>query len=611
MSEHNFSSIKAKVVAINGNLITGFTDSPVAMNEVVFVVLDEIDKKRGTKRRLKAEIIRIRGSEFDAQVFEDTVDIRVGFSIDLSRELLSIELGPGLLGTIFDGLGNPLNQRAQLDGLFLKRGSYIDTIDKEARYHFTPIAKINDILVRGQTLGIVQEGNFDHRIMVPFSKLGSYRVVDIADSCMMSARDVVAKLEHTENCERVDVKLTQKWPIKIPIKTYQERLLPTEPLTTKIRIVDAFFPLAEGGCAVIPGPFGSGKTVFQQSVARYADTDIVIIAACGERAAEIVETLREFSALIDPKTGRSLMERTIIICNTSSMPVAAREASIYTAMTIGEYYRQMGLRVLVLADSTSRWAQAIREMSALLLEIPTEDTYPAYLSSRIAAVYERAGVVRIDDKYLGSKSGSLTLIGTVSPAGGNGEDPVTESTLPVVGCFLGLTHARSFAQRFPAIAPLDSWSNYLDTLAAALDRRYFDGFVACIKRLKRYYAKGHAIADSITVVGEEDVSLEDFVHYLKAELFDSTFLQQNAFDDVDAGHDEARVLHLLKLVITIIDHNFSFATKDAARDLFVRLTAQLRALNLTSSDAPEYQIQLRDIKNCMVTSSSTNDLHVV
>lgn len=590
--------LSAQVKGINGNMVTGITDDTVTMNEVAYIVLDEADKKKSGKR-LKAEIIRVRGQEFDAQVFEDTTDIKAGQAIEFTRELLSIELGPGLLGNVFDGLGNPLSKLAESDGYFLKRGSYIDTVDKNTSFQFRPVAKVGDILTRGQALGLVKEGLFDHRIMVPFNKLGSFRVTDISAPNQVTGHDIIAKLEHIATGEQHSVTMCQKWPVKIPIKIYQERLLPREPIITKVRVVDAMFPIAEGGTACIPGPFGSGKTVFQQSVSRYGDADVVIVAACGERAGEVVETLREFPELVDPKTGRSLMERTIIICNTSSMPVAAREASVYTAITMGEYYRQMGLRVLVLADSTSRWAQAVREMSGRLEEIPGEEAFPAYLGSLIAGFYERAGIVRIDDKHLGSKTGSLTLIGTVSPAGGNFEEPVTQSTLAVVGCFLGLTYARSYAKRFPAIDVLGSWSKYLESLAHAMDKRYFNGFVDCIKRVKRHYAKGQAISDQMKVVGEEDISLYDFVHFLKSEFFDAIFLQQNAFDEVDAAPSEHRVASLLKQVMAVIDHDFGFATKSAARGTFLRLTSLFRDLNLTKEDTPEYGVLRKEIDEVM------------
>jgi len=359
--------------------------------------------------------------------------------------------------------------------------------------------------------------------------------------------------------------------------------------------VDAFFPVAEGGTACVPGPFGAGKTVFQQAVSRYGDADVVIVAACGERAGEVVETLREFPEIEDPRTGRSLMERTLIICNTSSMPVAAREASVYTAITFAEYYRQMGLKVLMLADSTSRWAQALREMSGRLEEIPGEEAFPAYLGSLIAAFYERAGLVRVDDPVLGETQGSATIIGTVSPAGGNFEEPVTQATLAVVGCFLGLTYARSYAKRFPAIAPLDSWSKYLDSMQGELDALYYEGWVADVKSLQARYREGQRIGDQMKVVGEEDLSTEEFVNFLKAELLDFVFLQQNAFNEVDAGPEIERVAELMRLTKRVMDHDFSFASKNQAREVLTRIQQRLRDWNLAAKGSSEYVALLSQV----------------
>ncbi len=583
------------VVGVNGNMVTGFSTNPVAMNEVVYVILNAM----GEVKKLKAEIIRIRGQHYDAQVFEDTRDIKNGDEIELSGDLLSIELGPGLLGQVFDGLGNPLNNLAQKDGYFLKRGSYISSLNKEIMWPFSPVACTNSILKPGDTLGIVKEGIFEHRIMVPFKLLGQFKVLSILPVQKINLKTVVAKLQNIKTNAIHDAYAVQEWAVKKPLNFYDERLLPTKPLTTKIRIVDALFPIAEGGTACIPGPFGSGKTVFQQSVSRYAQADIVIVAACGERAGEVVETLCEFPQLIDPKTNRSLMERTIIICNTSSMPVASREASIYTAITMGEYYRQMGLRVLVLADSTSRWAQAIREMSGRLEEIPGEEAFPAYLGSLIASFYERAANVRIKDSNLGQSIGSLTLIGTVSPAGGNFEEPVTQSTLAVVGCFLGLTYARSYAKRFPAIAPLESWSKYLDSLAGSIDEIYFIGFVKMVKKLINHYAKGQLIGDQMKVVGFEDISLPEYVHYLKAEFFDAVFLQQDAFSEIDSCPSEARVANLLKQVNDVIDYDFGFGDKNQARETLLKLTSLFKDLNLCLSNSSEYQNYQKEIASLL------------
>lgn len=436
-----------KITGINGNLLrVGFT-SPVAQNEVGYAKTGNL--------RLKAEVIRIRGAQAEMQVFEDTSDLRIGDAVEFTGELLSVELGPGLLGSIYDGLQNPLPELAAESGFFLQRGKYLDALDRARVWAFTPVAKPGATVQAGDTLGTVPEGMFQHRIMVPFRLRGSLTVEQVAPAGSYAVTHTVATLKD-EQGRRHEVALLQRWPVKLPIKAYAERLRPTEPLTTKVRIVDTFFPVARGGTYCIPGPFGAGKTVLQQITSRYADVDIVIIAACGERAGEVVETLREFPELTDPRTGRSLMERTLIICNTSSMPVAAREASVYTGVTLAEYYRQMGLNVLLLADSTSRWAQALREMSGRLEEIPGEEAFPAYLESVIAAFYERGGVVRLRD----GTTGSVTIGGTVSPAGGNFEEPVTQSTLKVVGAFHGLSRERSDARRFPAIQPLDSWSKY-------------------------------------------------------------------------------------------------------------------------------------------------------
>jgi V/A-type H+-transporting ATPase subunit A len=487
---------------------------------------------------------------------------------------------------IFDGLGSPLKELAKKDGNFLKRGSFLDSIDKTISYEWTKVANKGDIVRAGHVLGLVKEGIFLHRIVVPFNLTHNLIIKDIIPNGHITGLDVLANLISQDNGHVHNVAIWQKWPVKIPITAYSQRLLPNKPLLTKTRIVDALFPIAEGGTACIPGPFGSGKTVFQQSVARYCDADIVIIAACGERAGEVTETLCEFPHIIDPKTGRNLMERTIIICNTSSMPVAAREASIYTAITMGEYYRHMGLKVLVLADSTSRWAQAMREMSGRLEEIPGEEAYPAYLNSSIRSFYERAGVVRIDDPKLGGSIGSLTLIGTVSPAGGNFEEPVTQATLLVAGSFWGLSYARSYAKRFPAIAVLESYSKYFDRLEVALDECFGDGFVGFIKRLKFYYAQGQIIADQMKVVGEDDISLVNFVTYLKSDFIDAAFFQQNAFNEVDACCDTKRMRYLLDRVMLVVEHDFSFMNKEIARAVFLQLKSLFRDLNITKEEDP-------------------------
>lgn len=583
------------VVGINGNMVSAKFVDAIRMNEVGFIALQSSGAASQMNERLKAEIIRVRGNECDMQVFEDTKGIRVGDPVLFSGELLSIELGPGLLSNVFDGLGNPLEKLAAKAGYFLHRGIYLNTLDRDKEWNFSPSAQKGDILHRGNTLGTVLEGVFTHRIMVPFNTVGEVEVLDVAQEGSYTVGHAIAKVRALDSDKELELSMLQNWPIKKPIDAYAKRLLPQKPLSTRVRIVDAFFPIAEGGTACIPGPFGSGKTVFQQSVSRYGDADIVIVAACGERAGEVVETLREFPELIDPRTKRSLMERTIIICNTSSMPVAAREASVYTAITMAEYYRQMGLRVLVLADSTSRWAQALREMSGRLEEIPGEEAFPAYLGSLIAAFYERASIVKLEDPNLGDSEGSVTLIGTVSPAGGNFEEPVTQSTLAVVGCFLGLTYARSYAKRFPAVSPLESWSKYLDSLKPALEEAYYPGWIDDIKWLQKFYERGQKIGDQMKVVGEEDLSIDEFVHFHKSEFFDAVFLQQNAFDQVDAAPDLLRISTSLKLAKKIVAHRFDFKDKSDVQDTLLKLSALYRELNLTGQNTAEYESLLSEI----------------
>nr|HPM43483.1 V-type ATP synthase subunit A [Candidatus Omnitrophota bacterium] len=443
---------KGRIAKINGNMIGIETDSFLIQNEVGYVIHKD--------ERLKAEVIRIRGRMAEAQVYENTGGLRIGDEVEFTDELLSIELGPGLLGKIVDGLQNPLPQLAEKYGFFLKRGVYLDALPADEEWDFTPTAKVGDKVLAGDKLGMVPEKIFSHFIMVPFGLKGVLEITHIANRGRYNLKKSVAKLRDQDGREH-NVCLVQKWPVKVPIEAYTEKLMPEDPLVTKIRLIDSLFPVARGGTYCIPGPFGAGKTVLQQLTSRHAEVDVVVIAACGERAGEVVETLKTFPQITDPRTDKPLIDRTVIICNTSSMPVAARESSVYTAVTIAEYYRQMGLSVLLLADSTSRWAQAMREMSGRLEEIPGEEAFPAYLESRIASFYERAGVVKLRD----GSTGSVTIGGTVSPAGGNFEEPVTQATLKVVGAFHGLSRERSDARRYPAIDPLISWSKYRSFIA--------------------------------------------------------------------------------------------------------------------------------------------------
>ena len=568
---------KGKIAGVNGNMITVRFDGAVAQNEVGYAVLGGL--------RLMAEIVRVRGDLCDMQVFDATTDLSVGGEVEFSGELLAAELGPGLLGQVYDGLQNPLKELAKKAGeesveksFFLQRGIYLNGLSRTAKWKWTATAKPGDRVTAGETLGTVPEGIFQHRIMVPFSFRGVYVVKDLAPQGEYTVDQDIATLTGPDGRD-VKVQMMQRWPVKVPIRCFTERLEPSETLITSVRTIDTFFPVAVGGTYCIPGPFGAGKTVLQQTTARYAKVDVVISAACGERAGEVVETLTEFPELKDPRTGRSLMERTIIVCNTSSMPVASREASVYTAVTLAEYYRQMGLAVLVLADSTSRWAQAMRELSGRLEEIPGEEAFPAYLESRIAAFYERAGRVKLKDGSIGS----VTIGGPVSPAGGNFDEPVTQATLKVVGGFHGLSRARSDARRYPAIDPLDSWSHYSPVIDSAR-----------VERARALLRKGAEVGQMMKVVGEEGTSLADFTDYLKSEFLDAVYLQQNAFSEVDATTPEDRQRVMFDIVEKALFTNYAFEgeddarKKDAARKFFLSLQQAFIDWNNVATNDPAF-----------------------
>jgi V/A-type H+-transporting ATPase subunit A len=537
-----------KIVGVNGNMLTVAFEGAISQNEVGYACLGDM--------RLMCEVVRVRGRLADMQVFEDTTDLGIGDKVEFTGEMLSAELGPGLLTQVYDGLQNPLPRLAEKCGFFLQRGIYLDALPRDRKWAFTPEAVVGQTVTAGETLGSVPEGIFKHRIMVPFVFDGVYTIESIAAAGDYTVEKTIAWLKD-EHGEIREAALMQRWPVKLPIRAYSERLRPTQPLITTIRSVDTFFPVARGGTYCIPGPFGAGKTVLQQLTSRNADVDIVIIAACGERAGEVVETLREFPELTDPRTGKSLMERTVIICNTSSMPVAAREASVYTGITLAGYYRQMGLNVLLLADSTSRWAQALRETSGRLEEIPGEEAFPAYLESVIAAFYERGGIVRLKDGSIGS----VTIGGTVSPAGGNFDEPVTQATLKVVGAFHGLSRTRSDARRYPAIDPLESWSKY-DSVVDTAD----------VDFARRTLKRGTEIGQMMKVVGEEGTAMDDFLLYLKTEYLDAVYLQQDAFDNVDAATPGDRQRYVFGMLTGILRTSMRFNEKDDARRFFHKLT---------------------------------------
>ena len=572
-----------KVTGVNGNMITvAFTDA-VAQNEVGYARIADGDRTL----RLMSEIVRIRDGVADMQVFEDTRDLAVGDVLEFSGDMLAAELGPGLLGRVYDGLLNPLPQLAEQCGFFLQRGTYLPSLDRTVEWDFTPVAKPGDRLTAGETVGTVPEGVYTHRIMIPFAWRGIYTVKSVKPAGKYRVEDTIATVTDPQGRE-LNVQLMQRWPVKLPITCFEERLRPTETLSTGIRSVDTFFPVAVGGTYCIPGPFGAGKTVIQHQTSQYADVDIVIVAACGERAGEVVETLREFPELTDPKTGRTLMDRTIIICNTSSMPVAAREASVYTAVTLAGYYRQMGLNVLLLADSTSRWAQALREMSGRLEEIPGDEAFPAYLESVIAGFYERAGRVRLKDGTIGS----VTIGGTVSPAGGNFDEPVTQATLKVVGAFHGLSRARSDARRFPAIDPLDSWSKYRSVIEQPR-----------VEAIRALLAKGADVEQMMKVVGEEGTAIEDFVVFLKKELIDAVYLQQNVFNEVDASSSVDRQRASFDVLETAVRANYAYLDKNAARQGFLALQQAFIDWNNTPMDAADYTTRRDAVLNLVSEAS--------
>ena len=568
------------VTGVNGNLVSARFSGSVRKNEDGFVKIGN--------DRLKGEVIRISGDAVSMQIYEMTNGIQVGDEVELTGELLSVELGPGLLTQVYDGLQNPLPKLAEQCGFFLERGVYLDPIpDKE--WEFTPCVKPGDAVLAGDAVGSVPEGQFTHLIMAPFDlKDEGWRVKSVKEKGVYHVRSTVAVLENGAGEEKA-LSMVFSWPVKQPIRCYEERLRPDETLVTKIRCIDTFLPVAKGGTFCVPGPFGAGKTVLQHMEAKNADVDIVIVAACGERAGEVVEVLKEFPELTDPRTGRSLMERTIIICNTSSMPVAAREASVYTAVTMAEYYRQMGLNVLLLADSTSRWAQAMREMSGRLEEIPGEEAFPAYLESVIAAFYERAGKVRLRN----GKIASVPVGGTVSPAGGNFEEPVTQATLKVVGAFHGLSRERSDARKYPSIHPIDSWSKYQGVVD-----------MARVEEARGILRRSSEINQMMKVIGEEGTSAEDYILYQKGELLDAVYLQQNSFDPIDAACEPERQAHEFNMLYDVLTRDYALSDKKEIRAFFNQVRQEFLDWHGTVYGTPEFAAQetkLTDLYRSKVT----------
>ena len=570
-----------KVIGIVSNLVTVQTNGPVAENELCYINLG------GTK--LLAEVIKVNGDKASVQVFESTRGLKNGDEVEFEGKMLEVTLGPGLLSSIYDGLQNNLTT---MEGVFLKRGEYTEPLDREKLWKFTPIAKPGDKVIAADWLGGVEEGWLPHKIMVPFSFKGTYTVKSVKEEGEYNVDTVIAVLTN-EDGEDVNVTMTQKWPVKVAIKGYKEKPRPQKIMETGLRTIDTFNPLAEGGTGFIPGPFGCGKTVLQHAIARQGEADIIVMAACGERANEVVEIFTEFPELIDRHTGRYLMERTTIICNTSNMPVAAREASVYTAMTICEYYRAMGLRCLLLADSTSRWAQALREMSNRMEELPGADAFPVDISAIISNFYARAGMVVLNN----GKTGAVTFIGTVSPAGGNLKEPVTESTKKAARCFYALEQNRADQKRYPAVNPIDSYSKYLEypEIQEYLDQKIEPGWCDKVNKAKIIVRKGKETMDQINILGDDGVPISYHETFWKSELVDFVILQQDAFDPIDSLCPLDRQRFMLNLVLDICDHEFEFDNYEECRDYFKEMINLLRQMNFSEFEGEQFNKYMAEI----------------
>lgn len=570
-----------KVTGIVSNLVTVTVDGPVAENELCYITLGET--------KLLAEVIKVKGRNASVQVFESTRGLKNGDSVEFEGRMLEISLGPGLLSSIYDGLQNNL---ATMESVFLKRGEYTSPLDHEKLWDFEPVAKPGDTVSAADWLGEVKEGWLPHKIMVPFSFKGTYTVKSIVAAGQYNIDHTIAVLTD-ESGEDVPVTMVQKWPVKVAIKCYKEKPRPNKIMETGVRVIDTLNPIAEGGTGFIPGPFGCGKTVLQHAIAKQGDADVIVMAACGERANEVVEIFTEFPELIDPHTGRHLMERTTIICNTSNMPVAAREASVYTAMTICEYYRAMGLKCLLLADSTSRWAQALREMSNRMEELPGADAFPVDLSAIISNFYARSGMVVLNN----GKTGAVTFIGTVSPAGGNLKEPVTESTKKAARCFYALEQNRADQKRYPAVNPIDSYSKYLEypEIREFLDEKIEKGWADMVAKAKNIIRQGRDAAEQINILGDDGVPMSYHETFWKSELLDFVFLQQDAFDAVDSLCPLERQKYMLNLILDICDRKFEFDNFEDCRNFFKEMINDLRQMNYTdfhSEDFEKYNSQL-------------------
>ena len=573
---------KGTVTGIVSNLVTVEVDGPVAENEICYIDLQGV--------KMMAEVIKVNGNTASVQVFESTRGLKGGDVVEFEGRMLEVTLGPGLLSSVYDGLQNNL---ATMQEVFLQRGEYTDPLDHEKLWDFTPLAQPGDKVIAGDWLGEVKEGWLPHIIMVPFSFQGDFTVKSVKEAGQYNIDTVIAVLVNPEG-EEVPVTMTQKWPVKVAVKCYKEKPRPDRIMETGVRVIDTLNPIAEGGTGFIPGPFGCGKTVLQHAIAKQGDADVIVMAACGERANEVVEIFTEFPELIDPHTGRYLMERTTIICNTSNMPVAAREASVYTAMTICEYYRAMGLKCLLLADSTSRWAQALREMSNRMEELPGADAFPVDLSAIISNFYARAGMVILNN----GERGAVTFIGTVSPAGGNLKEPVTESTKKAARCFYALEQGRADQKRYPAVGPLESYSKYLEypEIIDYLDKTVEKGWVDKVLQAKNIIRRGKEAAEQINILGDDGVPMSYHVSFWKSELVDFIILQQDGFDPVDSLCPMERQRFMLDLVLDVCQKDFDFEDFEKCREFFKNLINELRQMNYSVFQSEQFNSYCETVK---------------
>ena len=581
---------KGTVLGVIANMVTLTVDGPVAQNEICYISTGG--------DRLMAEVIKVVGQNVYVQVFESTRGLKVGAEAEFTGHMLEVTMGPGMLSKNYDGLQNDLDK---MEGVFLKRGQYTYPLDKERKWIFKPLVKVGDEVGPSAWLGEVEENHQSLKIMVPFQLTGTYKVKSIVAEGEYTIEDNVVVLTDCEGND-IQVNMIQKWPVKKAMTNYRQKPRPYKLLETGVRVIDTVNPIVEGGTGFIPGPFGTGKTVLQHAISKQAEADIVIIAACGERANEVVEIFTEFPELVDPHTGRKLMERTIIVANTSNMPVAAREASVYTAMTMAEFYRAMGLKVLLMADSTSRWAQALREMSNRMEELPGPDAFPMDISAIISNFYGRAGYVELNN----GESGSITFIGTVSPAGGNLKEPVTENTKKVARCFYALEQERADRKRYPAVNPIDSYSKYLEypEFEAYIAERINGEWIGKVNELKTRLLRGKEIAEQINILGDDGVPVEYHVIFWKSELIDFVILQQDAFDDVDAVTPMDRQEDIVNMVIDICHSEFEFDTFVEVMDYFKKMINICKQMNYSAYKSEQYEGFLKQLKELLAERSA-------